>query len=99
MIGMYKQNDNISSYVSEFICDTEADVMNLPTEKNKVYPGSTAIVATTGEVYILNASRQWVVLGSGVGPVNPDVDPENPANGYDYATKEDIDALFPDAKA
>lgn len=62
MISMYKQNDNISAYVSEFVCDTVADIADLPTEKNKVYPGSTALVAATGEVYILNASREWVLL-------------------------------------
>ena len=91
MISMYKQNDNISAYVAKFVCDTEADVASLPTEKNKVYPGSTAIVATTGNVYILNASRQWVSLGSqGGGGGNV----PNPDENYDYATKDDIDALF-----
>ena len=62
MISMYKQNDNVSAYVSEFVCDTVADIANLPTEKNKVYRGSTALVTETSEVYILNASRQWVLL-------------------------------------
>ena len=63
MYSMYKQNDNISAYVSDFVCDTEADIASLPTEKNKVYPGSTCIVASTSEVYIFNASREWVKLG------------------------------------
>lgn len=62
MISMYKQNDNISAYVSEFVCDTEADIKDLPTDKNKVYPGSTCLVASTSEVYILNASREWVKI-------------------------------------
>lgn len=62
MISMYKQNDNISAYVSEFVCDTEDDIKDLPTERNKVYPGSTCLVAENSEVYILNASRVWVKI-------------------------------------
>ena len=62
MYSMYKHNDNISAYVSEFVCDTEDDIKNLPTEKNKVYPGSTCLVTATSEVYILNASRKWVKI-------------------------------------
>ena len=63
MYSMYKQNDNISAYVSDFVCDTEADIASLPTNKKEVYPGSTCLVAQTGEVYVLNASNQWVKLG------------------------------------
>lgn len=63
MISMYKQNDNISAYVSDFVCDTEADITSLPTKPNKVYPGSTCLVASTSEVYVLNASYEWVKLG------------------------------------
>jgi len=63
MISMYKQNDNIAAYVSDFICDTVADIANLPTSKNSVYPGSTCLVAGTSEVYVLNANYQWVKLG------------------------------------
>lgn len=59
MYRLYKQNDDIQAYVTEFIADTEADVANLPTT---VYPGSTCIVANTATVYILNASNQWVKL-------------------------------------
>ena len=43
----------------EFICDTEADVSTLP----ECVPGSTALICTTGDVYIVNASGQWVKFG------------------------------------
>ena len=89
MISMYKQNDNLSAYVSKFVCDTEADIKTLPTEKNKVYPGSTAVVASSGNLYILNASRKWVLFKSNSGGGGGEA-PE----GYDYATTDDIDALF-----
>ncbi|MBO7079698.1 MAG: hypothetical protein J6W64_07825 [Bacilli bacterium] len=63
MYSIYKKNDNISAYVSEFVCDTVADIATLPTDKRSVYPGSTCLVAATSEVYVLNASFQWVKLG------------------------------------
>lgn len=91
MFSMYKQNDNLSAYVAKFVCDAEADIANLPTEKNKVYPGSTAVVAETGNLYILNASRQWVLFKSASGGNSGGGDS---LDGYDYATTEDIDALF-----
>lgn len=43
----------------EFILDTEADVAELP----ECCPGSTALVCSTGNVYIVNASGQWVKFG------------------------------------
>ena len=90
MISMYKQNDNLSAYVAKFVCDTEADIATLPTEKNKVYPGSTAVVASSGNLYILNASREWVLFKSNAGGNGGG----DSLDGYDYATTEDIDALF-----
>lgn len=43
----------------EFLVDTDADVANLP----ECCPGSTALVAATGNVYIVNASGNWVEFG------------------------------------
>lgn len=91
MISMYKQNDNISAYVAKFVCDTEADIANLPTEKNKIYPGSTAVVAETGNLYILNASYSWVLFKAAASSGG---NTDDPLAGYDYATTDDIDALF-----
>ena len=62
MYSMYKQNDNTSVYVCDFICDTEEDIADLPTNEREVYPGSTCIVAATGSMYILNASNTWTKL-------------------------------------
>ena len=62
MVMLYKQNDNVSAYVKEFVAETEADVANLPTDKSEVYPGSTCIVTETSNVYILNPQYQWVKL-------------------------------------
>lgn len=49
------QND----YVCEYVVDTATDIANLPSCCTK----STALVASTGEVYIVNASGRWVKFG------------------------------------
>lgn len=43
----------------EFICDTDADFADLP----KAYAGSTAVSVETGNVYVVNASGEWVKFG------------------------------------
>lgn len=62
MYSIYKQNDKTQVYVNSYVADTVADVKNLPTD-NSVYPGSTCFITATSEVYMLNASKQWVKLG------------------------------------
>lgn len=44
-----------------FICDTESDVENLPTNRT---PGSVAKVASTSNIYILNSSGKWILQTS-----------------------------------
>lgn len=46
-------------YRKEIICDTEADVASLPAACAQ----STCLVAETGNVYIVNASGNWVKMG------------------------------------
>lgn len=43
----------------EFICDTVADVANLP----KCCAGSTALVVEGGKIYMVNASGEWKLFG------------------------------------
>ena len=59
MYRLYKQNDDVSAYVSEFVADTEADVANLPTT---VYPGSLCLITSTSDVYVMDAQKKWVKL-------------------------------------
>ena len=49
-------------YRKEFICDTDADVENLP----ECPSGSSALVAASGKVYVVNASGKWVEFGAEV---------------------------------
>ena len=44
----------------KFVVDTEADIAGLPESA----PGSCAIVAAGGTVYMVNASGAWTKLGS-----------------------------------
>lgn len=49
-----------NDYRKEFMMDTDADMANLP----KCCVGSTAIAVSSGEVYMVNASGDWVVFGA-----------------------------------
>lgn len=60
MFSIIRQNDNTSTYVTEFLVDNESDMTTLPT--NSVDPGSTCLVAASGNVYILDNTKQWKQL-------------------------------------
>ena len=62
MINVIKQNDNVSTYITEFVADTEDDIKDLPTDPSEVYPGSTCIVVATASVYMLNNKKEWIKL-------------------------------------
>lgn len=52
-------NKNLKYTKNTFYCDTETDVVSLP----KATTGSEAIVVSTGNLYIVNASGDWVLFG------------------------------------
>lgn len=71
MISTLRQGGNYlvddSGVYTEYVCDTIADVANLPTGKNaqnidRPRPGSTAVITSAGSVYVLSNEREWVVL-------------------------------------
>ena len=68
MINLYKQDGETLYGIKEFLLDTEGDVKDLPTKKIGV--GSTAMVITSGNLYILNGSHQWVLFSSVSGGGN-----------------------------
>lgn len=59
MINIMEQSGNPAYGLTQFILDTEDDVASLTP---RVAPGSTALVASTGNIYILNNQREWVQL-------------------------------------
>lgn len=61
MFSLYKQDGETLYGVKEFMCDTAADVADLPIN---IRPGSLAMVIPTSEIYVLNSQKKWVILGS-----------------------------------
>lgn len=60
MFQIYKQNDKTQVHVNQYVADTEADMRKIPLEN--VYAGSTCIITSTVDVYMLSASKEWVKL-------------------------------------
>lgn len=61
MITLYKQDGEILYGIKEFVLDSEDDIKDLPV--HKVHIGSTALVIPTGNIYMLNGEKKWVVVG------------------------------------
>lgn len=59
MFDVMKIGDRTNNDVKEFIVDDASDVDNLPTD---AAPGSTCIVISTADVYMLNNQKQWKPL-------------------------------------
>lgn len=59
--------------VHRFVINTIADIADIPAEKYS--PGSIAIVADTGDRYMLNLNYKWIrqPAGSGGGSTDEDV--------------------------
>ena len=65
---VYGKKDLPYNY-SEFICDEESDIANLPTSIHHEYTecehcsvGSKALVVGTGNLYILNNKNEWKLM-------------------------------------
>ncbi len=54
-------------YRRVYICDTEADIRELPREDA---PGSAAVVADGGALYLLDHGRMWRAVGRIGGEVS-----------------------------
>lgn len=59
MIKLISSNGEVQYDVNEYVCDTLDDIAKLP--KNCAM-GSFAIVISTGDVFILNSNKEWVVM-------------------------------------
>lgn len=54
--ALNKQSNRLDYNLREYICDTPADLNDIPTDCE---PGSTTLVISTSEVYILNTEKEW----------------------------------------
>ena len=74
MINLYKQDGEILYGIKEYLLDSPDDLIDLPRD---IRTGSTALVISTGEKYILDGNKNWVFInspsyGSGGSDVNPE---------------------------
>lgn len=58
----YCYMDDGCKEVCTFVCDTAEDAAKLQTEHPDCCSGSKAVVADTGEVWMVNASGKWVAV-------------------------------------
>lgn len=59
MIKVIRQNGDVVYDIKDFVCDTPDDLENLPKNCDM---GSTCLIISTSEVYMMNSSREWVKL-------------------------------------
>ena len=59
MIKLISQNGEKVYDIYEYVCDTPEDIEKL---SKKCGMGSTCIIISTSEVYMLNSSKEWVKL-------------------------------------
>ena len=61
MINIREQSGRETTYLTEFMVDTEEEIRDLLVYPN-VAKGSLAIVIESGNVYVLNGQNQWVLI-------------------------------------
>ena len=59
MVNIMSVNGTSQYDVYEFVCDTPDDLKQLPKGCGA---GSIALIISTGSVYVLNGSREWVEI-------------------------------------
>lgn len=73
MFNLYKQDGETLYGIKEFVLDTKEDLQNLPTN---IKAGSSALIISTGAVYMLNGSKEWVEIGAVAANEGGSVSPE-----------------------
>ena len=90
-MGFYclRAGDNVrSGECKEFICDTAADIAELP-KLEKCAPGSTAFVIATGGRYMLNTAGVWKKLPKGAAYADEIECRYTDIGGQEYDTVQD----------
>lgn len=59
MYKMTSQNGDVVYDVKEYVCDGPEDIANLPRNCGM---GSTCVVISTSEVYMMNSKSEWVKI-------------------------------------
>lgn len=61
MINITKQGDRVTTYLTDFVIDSESELENLPIFPN-VAKGSICLCIENGFLYILDGSNKWKSL-------------------------------------
>jgi hypothetical protein len=56
---MTSQNGDVVYDIKEYVCDGPEDIANLPRNCGM---GSTCVVISTSEVYMMNSKGEWVKI-------------------------------------
>ena len=59
----YRQISNPSDITPVFAADSEADLLNIHSDPTYNEQGIAAIVIDTGDVWMLDSTRHWRLLG------------------------------------
>ena len=59
MIKLTASNGEVLYGVNEYVCDTPEDIVDLPLNCSM---GSTALVISTGQIYMRNSEGEWILL-------------------------------------
>lgn len=65
--NLYRQDGEVLYGVKDYIVDNISDIMDLPTDLNKIKVGSQAFVIQTSERYMLNSQGIWVKVNLETG--------------------------------
>lgn len=59
LFNLISSNGEVQYDVKEYVCDSPEDVKAIPTN---CAMGSKILVISTGEVYVLNSEKRWVLI-------------------------------------
>lgn len=69
MVNLYRQDGETLYGIKEFLLDSVEDLAKLPTNLRS---GSSALIIPTGDLYILNGDKEWIVFGGESAETNPE---------------------------
>lgn len=68
MYSLISNRGKVTYNIQKFIVDLKSDLADLPIDGA---PGSKALVIETGDIYILNNEKVWVLLPQAGGGIDP----------------------------
>lgn len=60
MYSILQSGNNVTPYVAELMVDTPDEIAEINIDS--IRPGSTCIVTSTSEVFMLNNKKEWAKL-------------------------------------